>query len=226
MNNLKIGVDAQTFVNSLEGGWDTVIWDPPYFNLEDKQYQKKISGSKRVRLWEDHTRIMDKYQRERILLSILEKADKNVNILYFHSKRELLPDKNKFYIPFRCDHVWVKPILNSLTGSQERHNGEYIRIFSKIKPKSIKHGGIVNTYMSIYPPVIRGALARSCAKPKSLFSQLYEHLGSTHVLDPFAGYGESINAAIQLNIKIDACDLDNTLQWYFRKEQKTLEDYV
>jgi len=225
LNNLQIGVDAQTFIDSLEGGWDTVIWDPPYFNLDNRTYNKKLNKN-RVRWHEDYTRIMDKYKRERILLSILEKADENVNIIYFHAKRELLPAKNNFYLPFRCDHVWVKPILISVTGSQERHNGEYIRIFSKVKPKSIKYGGIVNTYLNIYPPVIKGQLARSCAKPMTLFTQLYKHLNSKYILDPFAGYAMGLNAGIQLGLRVDGCDLDDKLQWHFRKEQKTLEDYV
>tara|TARA_Y100000004_G_scaffold163292_1_gene192538 strand:+ start:511 stop:1191 length:681 start_codon:yes stop_codon:yes gene_type:complete len=226
LNNLQIGVDAQTFVDSLEGGWDTVIFDPPYFNLEDKAYQKRISGGKRVRLHDEHTRIMDKYDRERILISILEKAHPDVNVIYFHSKIDKMPDKNKWYLPYRCDHVWVKPIMNSLTGSQERHNAEYMRIFSRVKPKSHKHGGVLNTFINAYPPTKRGNVARACAKPSILFSQLYKHLGSKHILDPFAGYGMSLNAGIQLGLKVDGCDIDETLQWYFRKEQKTLEEYA
>ncbi len=68
-------------------------------------------------------------------------------------------------------------------------------------------------------------LVRACAKPIELYKNLYRHLDSKIILDPFAGWGGSIFAAIELDLQIYACDIDSSLDWAHSQQQSLQRDW-
>lgn len=68
---------------------------------------------------------------------------------------------------------------------------------------------------------------RVAKKPISLFIKLFSTLKPDIIIDPFAGFGNSIYAAQKLGLEIYACDIDASLKWdktvnvntYFKKEE-------
>lgn len=52
---------------------------------------------------------------------------------------------------------------------------------------------------------------RACAKPVKLYETIYKFLDSKKILDLFAGWGDSVIAAQNLGLHIDAYDIDQSL---------------
>jgi len=114
-----------------------------------------------------------------------------------------------------------------MAGNCDRNNGEHIVIEGTRLKGKIK-GQILNKYISVdaeyktHKGINR--IVRGCAKPTKLFKELYRHFNVKFVLDPFAGWGSSIMAALEMGINIYACDLDNNLDWSAYYNYKTLEE--
>ena len=203
--HVKAGIDALSFVRQLEGGWDLVIWDPPYFSPNAEDSERLNSRSRNFNLTKK-LRVMDPLRRDEILNLIKAKMDPLGRIIYFQTDLTRIP-KN-----YECLHGWVKSTV--LSGSPCPSNIEWMAIFGSSIKKA--PGRILNQYLP-YPYELKynggfPRLVRGCAKPEALYEDLYRHTDAKHVLDPFAGFGRSISAAIKNGIRIDACDIDHTLQ--------------
>lgn len=192
---------------------DTVIDDPPWYNDDDSDDIEKVNMRSRfkdpkVNWQKQYTRIMKREDRDEINSIIKNNIGENTRIIHHHSTRGKLPILDSLC----CEHVWIKPINITLSGNCDRNNGEILLIEgSKIKGK-VK-GRVLDKYIYNCPPQMRihngvSKLVRACSKPHKLYSELYRHLNSKHILDPFAGYGTTISAALEMGIKIDACDMD------------------
>ncbi len=235
---------AKCFVENLpKERWrsiDTVVWDPPYYDKGNPVHEEIVNKRSKLKSPKIHwggnttieTRIMDKQEREEILDIIRENLyyrnfnpDSNIRIMHLHSKEKNLPK----LLGVACHHVWIKPIEITIAGNCDRDNGEHILVEGQPLKGKLK-GQILNKYIyNCYPEMknVTGTnqIVRGCAKPEKLFSELYRHFNSKHVLDPFAGYGRSISAALSRDIKIDACDIDLSLerQWNHYKNYNILE---
>lgn len=214
---------------------DTIVWDSPYYDLDNPEHVEIVNSrtklkNKRIN-WGGHsapqTRLMLSRERKEILRIIKERKNDDARILHFHSKFDYLPKVPELC----CIHTWIKPINITIAGNCERNNGEYILIEGTPLKGKIK-GQILNKYIVNCKPEmksIRGMneLVRSCSKPIELFHELYRHLDSRHVLDPFAGYGRSILAALERDIAIDAIDIDMSLKkvWASYQNYITLEQF-
>lgn len=238
-NNIVLDArGAKHFVKNLpKERWlsiDTVVWDPPYYNLENPADMEIVNKRSKLKSPKIHwggqtpieTRVMSEFERFEISAFIRSRLNFDiVRIIYFHSKKERLPTVENEC----CSHVWVKPIEITIAGNCDRNNGEHILIEGEPLKGKLK-GQILNKYIyNCHPEMknIKGTnqIVRGCAKPEKLFSELYRHFNSKHILDPFAGYGRSISAALSMGIKIDACDIDLTLkrQWNHYKNYNILE---
>lgn len=238
---------AKWFVENLpKERWrsiDTVVWDPPYYDKGNPAHEEIVNKRSKLKSPKIHwggqtsieTRIMDKKERENILKIIRENLyyytfnpDNNPRIMHFHSKEKELPNLDDGD-NVACHHVWIKPIEITIAGNCDRDNGEHILVEGE-SLKGKRKGQILNKYISDCYPEMKNVsgtnqIVRGCAKPEKLFSELYRHFNSKHILDPFAGYGRSISAALSRGIKIDACDIDLTLksQWNHYKNYDILE---
>ena len=221
MNRLEIGTDAMDFIKDIpDQFWkkiDTVVWDPPYYDDDNPEHLEKVNQrsklkDKKVQWDKQQTRIMNKLHRQNILECIQSKLTKDSHILYFHTQEIII-------YPLACIHVWVKPINGTMAGNNDRNNGEYVYIMGKKIEGKIK-GRILNKYINAKFNGLN--VPRACAKPIFLYKELFRHLASKFILDPFAGYGGSITAARSMNIPIFACDIDDTLKW----DQTNWEDWL
>ncbi len=227
MTILQTGVGAYNFIISLPDEiWTTikvVVWDPPYYDSDNDAHLEKVNGRTKLKdataQWKQpETRLMDPAQRQQILEYIRLKIPEDAYVIYFHTDREEIAT----YSDIACEHVWVKPIHYCIAGNADRNNGEHIVIEGpsiKGKPR----GRILNKYINArfskyaskdnFVPDERHHLPRACAKPYDLYYRLFKHLDASSVLDPFAGFGMSIKAAIHLGAAVYACDLDPTLDY-------------
>lgn len=222
MNRLEVGTDAMDFVKDIPDQYwkkiDTVVWDPPYYDDDNPEHLEKVNGRTKLKSTDPKkggyqrtefnysdspdTRLMNKLHRQNILEYIQSKLNEDSHILYFHTQEVII-------YPLACKHIWVKTIRDTMAGNNDRNNGEYVYIMGKKIEGKIK-GRILNKYINAKFPTI---MPRSCAKPLFLYKELYRHLDSKFILDPFAGYGNSIHAARKMNIPIFACDIDDSLIW-------------
>ena len=196
---IEKGIDALEFVDKLSGGWDTIIFDYPYYDSIMKNNWKNLKGK-----WDNKNNYtIDKNYINQLKNLILSKSN-NPAFVNFHTDIRKLNQDNKILIWYKSD----RPI-NNLIG-----NCEFIEFTTHKKThwktRIFEHKSILN---------------RACEKPTKLFEFLYNTIGSKYILDPFAGYGNSIRAAQYNNLKIDACDIDNTLDYNFDKI-KTLEAFA
>lgn len=223
--NIITGIDAMDYLMSIpESIWkqiDTVIFDPPYYNesdLEKVNQRSKLKDDK-VNWDKQYTRIMNSDHRNKILQFIKSKKSDKARIVYFHTVKDRVKIQN-----LACEHIWVKPIGITLAGNNDRNNGEHILIEGERVKGKIK-GRVLNKYINAK---FDGFIPRACAKPTKIFSELYRHLDSKFILDPFAGYGNSIKSAVEMNLNIFACDIDSSLEnrWRVYREQESLEGWV
>lgn len=232
---------ALHFIHELdEKRWetiDTIIWDPPYLDSDNPLDVEQVNKRSKLRdarfrkpkiHWGEtfaETRLMDPAERMEIYLIIKKMA--NARFVHFHSREERLPSVGREC----CRHVWVKPIEITIAGNNDRNNGEYILIEGP-KLKGKKKGQVLNKFIVNCPPEMKNIkgvqqIVRACAKPEKLYTEIYRHLDAKHVLDPFAGWGRSISAALTRSMKVDAVDSDLNLanQWATYQNFKTLEDH-
>ena len=204
---LQKGIDAYEFLESLSSAdWkkiDTIIFDPPYYSSsyqEIGRFSKTISNT---RMKFDHKMNMSKTHRENIEQYILSHIHKDAIWFKFHTDIRKLNLNNNFII-------WHKSNVpfNALNGNTEFIETNAKLLFNK-------------KYRILSLPLIY--YTRPAAKPIGIFMELYALADSHTVLDPFAGYGNSIVAAIMQDIDIYACDIDTTLNWNFNK--KNISDY-
>lgn len=219
---LETGVDALEYLQRLPdevwGRVDTVVFDPPYFDPKDVErvnHRSKLQDG-RIGFREQHTRIMSPKHRTDILSYIRSHIPSTARIMHFHTVRSRIQISNVC-----CEHVWVKPINIAIAGSNERNNGEHIVIEGEPIKGRIP-GRILSRYLPFDAPMCHApsrtgvytwTIARGCAKPYDLYREFFRHLDSQCVVDPFAGYGMSIKAALHRRAEIYACDMDTKLDW-------------
>ena len=195
-----------------------MIWDPPYMDPSNKDHKERLNHRAgrwkpstinwRERIKRNDTRFMSKKLREEILKLIKQKMNPNGHIVQFHSIAKELWTENRAYLL-----IWVKSEWSGISGSPVINNGEFVNI---IGPNVQKNGNTIPKYLAISEEKKNGiCIVRSCAKPQRLYEMIFRLLNPAHVLDPFAGYGRSISAAIKRGIQIDACDIDPSLQFQY-----------
>jgi 2-polyprenyl-3-methyl-5-hydroxy-6-metoxy-1,4-benzoquinol methylase len=210
IRNIQYGIDALSFVDSLEGGWDCVIWDPPYKDPKNPVHQEQIN--KRRRSWYDrnnrfkptnNTRFLDLEYRNQVLDLVKSKMAANCKIVYFNTKYKELPTEKG------CEHTWVKlKNIGVISGSGCPDNGEHFKIVPPVKREK---GKILSRYVAYKAPSDGIIIKRGCAKPIELMRDILRHCSATFVLDPFVGLGEIIFAAAEMGVNIDACDIDDSI---------------
>lgn len=226
--NLQTGIDALAFTYSLNGGWDTIVWDPPYHEEGSSLDRNTTPSNKgannlayRLSIQKDKI-IMPRKKRDEILNLIKSKMDIPGCIIYFG------PEEVNGW-----KHIWNKGDAYA-SGGYVIRNSESIIIHpvGEFKPKRLPG---LHHIISVLPEstiirlrgnkYVRSNVPRLCAKPHELFMKLYKHCNSKHILDPFAGFGRSISAAFEMGLKIDACDIDSELDWSKYSNYKPLEAY-
>lgn len=226
---LQLGINALDYVKNIPDKIfkkiDTVVWDPPYYDDDNKEDLEKVNTRSKLRgkdntvfMKNNSARIMDADLRSEILEFI---RSKGVNhIIHFHTKEDY-----KYSIPkIACEHVWVKPIIISIAGNADRNNGEFIFIEGD-KIEGRPKGQILSKYINA--GFNKKFSPRSCAKPLELYTELFRHVKSRFILDPFAGYGNSIGAARKFGISVYACDTDNKLRYNHNwRYNLGFEDYL
>lgn len=206
-NILETGIDALEFLKKMPKEiWDkidTVVYDPPYFDESDiKRFDRKGKG----RLQKDFSKLMMNKQHRETIFELIKSKMKKGFIIKFHQLDILKGQK----------HIWYKELCSIGSGSV-RPNHEYIFV-DNINCEYPKMPGLP----FILHHTQRRIDTRTAKKELGLYLELFKHFNSKFVLDPFAGYGNSIYAADKLGIPIYACDIDKTLMW--DREQK-LEDF-
>lgn len=190
---IEKGIDALEFVNKLEGGWDTIIFDPPYYNKNNFNWNNWKNKNKKGDLFNEKIYVMSNDYRKNIEEVILSKCDNPV-FIKFHTDIRKLNQDNKILIWYKSD----RPITNLIGNCEFIEFRTHKRLFWKTRIFEHKYGK-----------------NRACEKPIKLFDFLYDIIGSKYILDPFAGYGNSIRSALNNNLKIDACDIDDSLNYNF-----------
>lgn len=222
IRKLTTNIDALDFVTAIPDDiWKLIefmVWDPPYFNSDDPDDMERVNGRTKLKSGDKaqflnpSLRLMDSNLRDNIYRYIIDKIPK-ARVAHFQSDRNRISLNPK---NIGCEHVWVKPISITMAGNCDRNNGEHIVIEGPRLKGKIK-GQILNKYITAdaeyktHKGINR--IVRGCAKPTKLFKELYRHFDVKFVLDPFAGWGSSIMAALEMGINIYACDLDSTLDW-------------
>ena len=124
-----LGENSINFLNDLTPTeWeeiDFVIFDPPYYDLDDPKQREKFHGragpySRSRFKGQLHTVLMDSKERAEIL-SIIKENVGDAFILYFHSKHSHYRDQLKY------EMIWYKA-RPSLTGAIISPNHEYMYI--------------------------------------------------------------------------------------------------
>lgn len=192
MITLQTGIDAMDFIKQIPDEiWeqiDTIVWDYPYYSTKINKKGGGFEGFKTDNI------MINKKQLDDIYNYIKSKT--NGNFVIFHTNIKKI-DLDKSIIIWNKSNVPFDGLLG---------NCEFIQLDKKIYWKT--------RVLSI--PNERGGSKhniRQCAKPYKLFIELFKLLDSKFILDPFAGYGNSIHAAGKLGIPIYACDIDSTLNW-------------
>ena len=214
--HLQTGIDSLEFMMGIpEEIWykiDTVIFDPPYFDINTPSDVKRFHRRSKVkRFLDDHTVLGDWEQINKILKYAQSKINKGT-IIYFDSR------DNRYDLPYKI--IWYKG-RPSITGGVIMPYHEYIWLeninikYSQQQFPSVMHHNIISSNQN--------KKIRTGYKPKSLFLELFDRLNSKFILDLFAGKGESILAADHLGLPIFACDSDKKLKW---DKQPSLEDYI
>jgi hypothetical protein len=194
MINLK-KMDALKFVQSLPGGWDTIIFDPPYYDESMKINKRQIRNIFEYKLDHKRTFLDDKYLL--ILINeIVKKINENNCVVIKWYNRPI----------FDADYVinWYKGTSN-LMGGFVKKNTEYANIYFIGKKRIDKNILLLET--ESFPVKITFNDNRiPFEKPIKLTKKILQWCKAKYVLDPFAGSFNSAKACNRLNIKIDACD--------------------
>jgi len=194
---IAVQEDALEFVRRLEGGWDCIIFDPPYLP-EDNIYSNKVD------IYGSNTKKKANY-RWKNAFNIIYRL--TISKQYLEElEREIVKKRapRGFWIRFsnkRWDAGYKGRSYGGLGGYILR-NTEYIMIDSWGGAKPDLKIGMFETEEHDPP---KGEIA--LAKPVSLITKLLRFCRATKVLDPFAGSYSTYKACLRLDVEIDTCDL-------------------
>ena len=186
--------DALEFVNELEGGWDCILWDPPYLDHKrdnHKDYWKNRNKIKGRSAWntpeKKFTSIEPEYLDD-LLLRIRNKIDNPYVFIEFSNKV-----KSDLFL------IWNKTPHRLRIGNNILNNCEFINIGFEREFK-LKQG---SEYKHIHKIL---NIRKNVDGSIKLYKEILSWIKPTHVLDPFAGSYNSAKACKELGIKIDSCD--------------------
>ncbi|MCE7738360.1 MAG: hypothetical protein GPJ50_03185 [Candidatus Heimdallarchaeota archaeon] len=207
------------FENNL---YDTIILDPPY--MPESEFKKFSGEGKNNQI---------QYQKELYVYTekIQEIEDRISAYARKHTRCWVVVFENHRNNPFARYHInWMKE--RGGLGGKIRRNTEYIHIYNyaqTVNDFDFQPAGTIDE--TLFIPRERNI--RACSKPVKLFEKTYEFLGSKKVLDLFAGWENSVVAAYNLGLEIDAYDIDSSLQERYslinsmgKKKQLTLGEVV
>ena len=185
-------MDALEFVSSLEGGWDTIIWDPPYFHDEKQFVTKGWENAKEI----EYRLIIDPLYLNQVRTIINQKMDSGFWILFYNNA---IPNNTFDYEVF-----WYKGEEYGGMGGYIKKNMEYVYINSFNKKPNPNHPLKKIEYHDIGNPGSKKV--KALEKPISLLKRILLFCNSSYVLDPFAGSYSTAKACDYLQIKYDSCD--------------------
>ena len=186
--------------------YDTIILDPPYI-IENNQ--DKMKDKTRANRFSNQLCWFPDYKVARIVDRCFQYAYKHKTWLIVFNNRPLF--LSRYFI------VWVKKSAG--IGYVIGRNVEYIHLvnYQGLTPKMCeKNYRILDEGLIITQPWGRPAL-----KPVELYKRLFSALRSKRIFDPFAGWANSVIAAKDLGLEIDALDIDDSLQ----ERYNTLRNY-
>ncbi len=194
-------MDALEFVDELAGGWDCIIWDPPYLErIIQNRFHYSPSGKRIFTV--DHTKeatLIDHEYLNRLTILIQSKTDSCVWIMF---RNKIIEDVDLFFI-------WIKREGSGIrSGYNVMSNVEFVNI--KLINYKIKQG-------SDYKHLPRAILSPKRAsnqftkrnefeKNIDLIENLLKWSQCSYVLDPFAGSYSTAAACRKLGLKYDTCD--------------------
>ncbi len=183
--------------------YDTILFDPPY--MTEAEFNKKFVGEGKKGIIQT--------QRDLFVYSpVIEKIEERIN-------KYAQKDHRAWVIVFSNyrTNSWARYHVNWMKkrggmGGKIRRNTEYIHFLNNAHPSS-------DVYVSSSPAgtidetifIPRDRNGRACAKPVKLYETIYKFLDSKKILDLFAGWGDSVIAAQNLGLHIDAYDIDQSL---------------
>lgn len=204
-------MDALEFVQSLEGGWDCIIYDPPYLN-DDRSHRKDYWTSRTNKIaWNIPTREVTSINED-YLIKFNELINNKITTPFiFIEFSNLIKDSDALFI-------WDKTPHRLRIGNNILNNAEFINVYFK-NDYHLKQGNPYKHLEKILHYYNGLTNKTKYTKPIKLLKDLLLWSQCNYILDPFAGSYNSVKAANQLNIKIDACDkyqkipknLDSTL---------------
>jgi len=194
---MKIKIMDTTDFKFEKEKYNTIILDPPYIIESNKD---KMKDKTRVNRFANQFCWFPDYKVARIVDRCFQYAYKNKIWLIVFNNRPLF--LSRYLI------VWVKKSAG--LGYVIGRNVEYIHLvnYHGLTPKMCnKDHRIIDEGLIITQPWGRPAL-----KPTELYKRLFLALESKRIFDPFAGWGNSVIAAKDLGLEIDALDIDESLQ--------------
>lgn len=181
--------------------YDTIIVDPPYTaeaNHQKNNLEKGTSRWKQTYNGNNENKLLYTYATALLIDRIFQYAYKNKTwLIYFYNRPLQLS---------RYTIIWVRE--KEGLGWNIGRNAEFIHLvnYAGMKAKTVTKMRI-NEVEFIPKP-----RTRTCAKPTLLYKKIFVTLNSKKIFDPFAGWGNSVIAAKDLELTIDALDKDQSLQ--------------
>ena len=199
------------FENKL---YDTILFDPPY--MSKSEFQKFVGQDKKNKVQDMPELFLKTPKIEKIEKSVEQYARSNPCWLVYFTNNRFDIKSTKFVFN------WMRE--KGGMGGYIRRNTEYISCVNYFNLKPVN--SIDETIF-----ILANKIRRPCEKPTPLYERIYEFLGSKKVLDLFAGVGNSVVAAYNLGLEIDAYDIDSSLQERYslinsmgKKKQLTLQE--
>lgn len=198
--------DALEFVTSLKGGWDCVIFDPPYYN--DKRFGNSLS----LDIVEDKTKRRGKHsywnaafkQKERMEIDQNHLKLIRSTILSKMNKQSWFIEFNNRPLNYKYDIIWYKGKSYGGLGYRILRNCSHIGI-EKIGDKhDVDHSSMIREVEEF--PIFGFNRRKSMKIPHGLLIKLLKFVKASYVLDPFAGDYSTSAACEQLGLKYDTCD--------------------
>lgn len=200
-------MDALEFVNSLEGGWDTIFWDPPYITEGSKKNYRKEKVTKRNkwlmekihRFSPEASGVTNNYSdikeliKEKMVKDSAIIIEKNKVVKDYWDKHIILCENKKFPFPQKIN------INHSYIGFN--FVGEKLQEI----PKGLLY------YVEVWDaPNYGNNQFRTKAPAMSISPKFIEKLlvwsNASYVLDPFGGSFVTAKVCKKLGIRIDSCD--------------------
>jgi 16S rRNA G966 N2-methylase RsmD len=196
-------MDALEFVSSLEGGWDTIIFDPPYMNdrnaLNQFDWEKDLNiERKNPQIWNNAKNI-----KQRLLIN-QDYLDELKNEIISKITNCLWVDFNKTWIESNYNFIWYKSKSYGTVGmGYIKQNCSFVSIksFGDKKPERYKA-----SLSMIEEHKYNRNTMKALEIPFSLIEKILLFCKSNKVLDCFAGQFVTAKVCKKLNIEIDSCD--------------------